>query len=382
ERAETVEAGSPPQAGSPQAGSPQAGSHSTSPGSPACRDAEYQSFAVGEIAIVCSRYELGTIDRVKPFRRGSRRSPKAVLETARGRLLLKRRAAEHDSMRRLVFAHAIQSKLLASGLPLARLVRTRDGQSSVMHEGRVYELFDFVEGRRYDRSVRDTADAGITLARLHTALADSAPSALPGHGSYHDAPVVADGLRTIASRSAGSPEAACCSRLASVYAGASARVRSLGIATWPRQVVHADFHPGNLVFQTPQDDGQPAGARVRAILDFDACRMGARAIDVANAALQFSVLRSDREPASWPDGLDLDRLRAFITAYDRVPGCLLSKAEMAALPWLMTEALIAEATIPIRTSGRFGPYPGEAFLAMVERKTAWVAEHAGAIESL
>ena len=63
---------------------------------------------------------------------------------------------------------------------------------------------------------------------------------------------------------------------------AAVRVRETGIAGWPRQIIHSDFHPGNVIF---------ADKGVRAVVDFDSARVGPRAIDVANGALQFSVTR-------------------------------------------------------------------------------------------
>src|SRR5262245_8225146 len=61
-----------------------------SPSSAPARPAR-AAFEAGELAIVCSRYDIGVIEAVKEFRRGSGRAPKVVLKTDRGRYLLKRR---------------------------------------------------------------------------------------------------------------------------------------------------------------------------------------------------------------------------------------------------------------------------------------------------
>jgi len=67
------------------------------------------------------------------------------------------------------------------------------------------------------------------------------------------------------------------------------------------------------------------------------------------------------------------RFKRFLRGYDEV--MLLSQAEIAAIPWLMIEALIAEAVFPIAATGQFGRMDGMAFLQMVTRKTKWLAEH-------
>jgi hypothetical protein len=51
---------------------------------------------------------------------------------------------------------------------------------------------------------------------------------------------------------------------------------------------------------------------------------------------------------------------------------LLSQAELRAIPWLMIEALIAEAVFPIAATGNFGRMEGVAFLQMVQRKIVWI----------
>ncbi len=333
----------------------------------------HHRFATGELAMACSHYELGVISSVREFRRGSRRSPKAVLDTSRGRVLIKRRSVGRDTPQHVAFSHAVQDRLRERSFPLARLIRSRDGRGSVTVEGQVYEVFEFINGTRYDRSEGQTADAGRTLAYFHRLLAGFAPPGRSAEGSYHANVMVPGVLHGMAS-SLGRPGLGpVCERLSSVYERASARSRELGVSAWPRQVIHCDYHPGNLVF---------ADGMARAVVDFDASRIGPRVLDVANGALQFSVTRSGLDPSEWPVELDLARLHAFLRAYDAVEGCILSRAELRALPWLMIEALIAEAAMPIAATGRFGSIDGGAFLEMVERKSNWLLDTHGTVIEL
>jgi len=138
-------------------------------------------------------------------------------------------------------------------------------------------------------------------------------------------------------------------------------------------VIHGDWHPGNLLFRGPA---------VAAVVDFDAARAEARAIDVANGALQFSMTMAGPDPAAWPEGLDEDRLLAFCRGYDQVEGCRIATSEIGALPWLMMEALIVEAAIPIAATGSFARLEGGAFLGMVERKARWLRESSDRLSGL
>jgi homoserine kinase type II len=97
-------------------------------------------------------------------------------------------------------------------------------------------------------------------------------------------------------------------------------------------------------------------------------------IDVANGALQFSILGGDEDVSKWPEFIDESRFKRFIRGYDEV--MVLSEAEVQAIPWLMAEALIAEAVFPIAATGNFGRLEGLSFLQMVQRKVYWMTHHA------
>ena len=333
----------------------------------------YDRFATGELAMVCSNYELGRIHNVREFRRGSRQSPKVVLETAAGMVLIKRRTPGRATAPHIAFSHSIQNHLSERSFPLARLIPTQTGQGALTLGGFVYEVFSFINGKRYDRTIGPTAEAGRALAYFHRLLSDFSGPGAPVNGSYHAVPAIPEALRALPARIKSPGLETSANNLAVLYEQAAKRVRESGIAGWPRQVIHADYHPGNVIF---------AASGIQAIVDFDSARVGPRALDVANGAMQFSVTRTGLDPMAWPVELDIDRLGAFLGAYDAVEGCILSRAECRALPWLMIEALITEATIPIAATGRFGQIEGSTFLRMVDRKAVWIAETAGELIKL
>src|SRR5207237_1184385 len=84
----------------------------------------------------------------------------------------------------------------------------------------------------------------------------------------------------------------------------------------------------------------------------DTARTCPRVIDIANGALQFSITMRGSDPQRWPVGLDEGRYKRFLRGYETVPGSVISIAELEALPWLMIEALIVEAVVPIAATGR------------------------------
>lgn len=340
------------------------------------RVAERDRFDPPELAIVLSHYDLGVVTRIREYRRGSRRSPKVRIAAERGEFLLKRRAPGRADPRRVAFAQDLQIRLHGLGYPVPTIVRTRSGDTPMLRlDERIYEVFDFVTGVRDDRSEASAREAGRTLGDLHRLLRDHRPPETIEAGSYHAAPGFDGAVGKVPEMIfAAEPSEAIeriearCTFLRRVYHDAAARAIAAGIETWPRRVVHGDWHPGNLLFR----DGS-----VVAVLDFDSARMEPRAVDIANAALQFSMTMTDpADPDAWPDHLDAKRIRALLQGYDEASDDPISGAEREALPWLILEALILESILPIAATGRFAQLSGGAFVRMVLRKVRWLRPRA------
>ena len=324
--------------------------------------------------MVCSHYDVGVIESIKEFKRGSGRAPKVVLKTDRGRFLLKRRQAGPDVEARVKFCHAIQVYLSKRLFPVPPLVKTRrDPSTMLVRDGCIYEVFEFVEGTNYDQSLDATADAGRALGLFHRLLNTfHLHGYRPPSGSYHAAPGLDKHLQ-LAGQRLGGAASEVVERLRGAYSEATEHVRDRGFAGWPLQIVHGDWHPGNMLFR---------GSRVIAVIDYDTARLCPRAADLANGALQFSISMRGGDPAQWPIGLDEGRIKRFCRGYESVPGCVISVAELEALPWLMIEALIVEAVVPIAATGSFAGLSGETFLKMVDANVAWVRDHAKRLSGL
>lgn len=325
-----------------------------------------------ELSSVLSHYDLGVIESIKDFPRGSSRSPKVVFKCDRGVFLLKRRGPGRDDPQKVGFTHQVQSRLERARLPVPRLIATRDGDTMLAFEGHIYELFEFVQSTGYDGGAEATAAAGQALARFHRAVAGHRPDWTPPSGGYHNAARILPHLLAIpervpSGRTPGVELGPVTEILRDAYAGAAERADGAGLPSWPRQIIHGDWHPGNLLFRGP---------RVVAMLDFDAARVEPRVLDIANGALQFSIVMKGEDPDTWPDALDEDRLLAFCRGYDGESGCRIASAEIDALTPLMVEALVVEAVIPIAATGSFARIEGGAFIRMVERKVRWMQDNA------
>jgi len=332
---------------------------------------EPEKFSPQELDECLRRYDIGKVCGVEEFVRGSHRSPKAIITTKRGKYLLKRRHPSRCEPEKIAFTHHMQRFLAEKGFPLPRLIRLRQSDETmlVLEEG-IYEMFEYVAGEHYDRSVEATGDAGRTLAHYHRLLKDFRNEYIPPAGSYHNAGSVRQAItQTICSLPLGHRPPA--ERLLStveslrrIYDASAESADSAGLGEWDIQIIHGDWHPGNMLFSK---------RRVAAVVDYDSVRLQQRVLDAANGLLQFSIVTAGTGPAQWPDQLDTARFEAFARGYaSQLP---LTRREVAILPDLMCEALIAEAAVPIAARGRFGKLNGYVVLEMVDRKARWIRDH-------
>jgi homoserine kinase type II len=328
-----------------------------------------EQLSAEELAIVLSHFDIGILDSIVDYPRGSRKAPKLLVVSEQGKFLLKRRARGKDDPYKVAFAHALQLFLASKQFPLPHLVGTkRDNNSMLQWRNLVYELFEYIPGQSYPQTLEATFDSGRVLSLYHKLLQgfQAEREWQPSGGSYHLAPSVEHGLRKISTdMGADGRIRQLLQYLLESYKHAAEMVEAEGMEHWPRQIVHADWHPGNMLFREN---------RVVAVIDYDSARILPRVIDIANGALQFSIIAGDDDISKWPEYLDESRFKRFLRGYDEV--MLLSEAEIKTIPWLMVEALIAEATFPIAEKGKFGRLEGIPFLDMVQRKIHWLQRSA------
>lgn len=332
-----------------------------------------EQFSSQELAIVLSHYDLGIVSDAAEFPRGSHASAKVVVTTDRGRFLVKRRPRGKDDPFRVAFAHALQNHLASKNFPLPHLIGTKEHNNSMLKiADAIYEVFEFVEGRAYDGAIESTTDAGRTLALYHTLVHEYHPEWEPPRGHYHDSKTVREALPRIADLLVMTPSARdhreellrVVGRLRETYDAAAAAVNQIGMPTWELQIVHSDWHPGNMIF----DEGH-----VVAVIDYDAARVRPRVMDIANGCLQFSMITGGRNLSAWEARTDTDRARAFLRGYDELN--VISQAELKAVPFLMQEATVAQAVPPILKTGTFAGLDGFLFLQVMVKKIEWLRHH-------
>ncbi len=320
-----------------------------------------------------SNYNLGAVQEVREFARGSHSAAKVLVRSDRGRFLVKRRPPGRSDPYRVAFAHTLQRFLASKHFPLPHLVGTKDQNNSMLKLGeKIYEVFEFIEGGPYNGGLVATYEAGKALGLYHTLVRAFRSDYEPPRGHYHDARMVYDAFKPLGLmlvkrshlRGREGELLELLKNLRRAYKRAARAVNELGMADWESQIVHSDWHPGNVLFQNEH---------VVAVLDYDAARIRPRITDVANGCLQFSMVTGGRDLSTWEPRTDLLRAKRFLRGYDEVS--VLARAELAAVPHLMQEVLIAQAIEPILRTGSFAGLDGFEFLKVVLAKVRWLNEN-------
>ena len=308
-----------------------------------------ERFAPRELDDVLSRYELGEIRSVREVVLGTPASPKALVECARGVLLLKRRARGVDAPDLVAFTHELALGCLKAGVCVPPLVGTRDGNNSMVQtDDRVYELSVYIEGNTDPRSVAGAERSGAVLAELHRAMDAVHPTltwAAPVEAAVIDPGRVAPGKGRVDGE------------IVASVRGVLERAAVWSPKSTPG-LVHGDWHPGNLVFR---------GDEPVAVCDFDHARLGAREREVAQGLAQFSLTRGavGQDPAAWPANADLDRLGAHWRGYRAAGGTADAGVVLGLLPGVLMEEGLGAAD------------PRAVWLVL--RKAQWLEDRAGEI---
>ncbi|MGJ8636618.1 MAG: phosphotransferase [Phycisphaerales bacterium] len=307
-----------------------------------------ESFAREEIMRVLEHYPIGTVQSVREMIAGSSEAPKAVIESERGKLMLKRRARglEHASL--VGFAHEVIIGCLGLGVCVPPLIGTAKDNNSMCQIGdRTYELFVFIEGTMFDQSLAHARQAGMLLGELHKAM-DS----------------VTTSFEATVESSVLNPERASAHQLTDETHRAVKRILEYGLDSHranarPAAIVHGDWHPGNMIFEGPE---------VVAICDFDNCRLGSRDRELAQAMVYLSMQRpttgSDQNAPN--DKPSMDHLFEVWDGY-----CAMSpvRASPRLIAGLLPAVLLDEA-LASAPSQR-----GSALINVAVAKAMWFDEH-------
>lgn len=271
---------------------------------------------VGEAREVLAHWGLGVRSRQLVPGSGTANAS-VIVELPQERLLLRRRNPRYARPDWVCFDHALFAHLRSRGLPAPEPVPGPAGRGWLQRGNAIYELFRYVEGQQHiPGNVRELADAGRLLARIHLATTDFTPPAPKPWPRFHDPMLPREGLRDLLAqvRAHGEQEdrVALLRRAEELADALAERLPDDAYWSLPQAVVHGDYHPANLKFRE---------GRVVGLFDWDWASRQPRMVDVADGLLFFCGVRE--EPVRAGDiwsltagfRLERERVRVFGSAY-------------------------------------------------------------------
>lgn len=243
------------------------------------------------------------------------------LTTADGDFVLKI-AHPGDDPDLIAMQSAAMAHVASHGLPVQRVLASLKGEPQPIADGRVTRLLTWIDGELLlfaEPSSDELRVCGATLARLALALRDFDPPA--AHRTFAWDLQRFDELRGV-------------HHSASVDAVFD-RVADVSFEGLPHQVIHNDFHPGNVLVRAGDPD------YIVGILDFGDMLYSARIVDIA-VSLAYLVPETGE---SWKPILP------FVEGYESVTALL--PEEKALLPRLVAARLAQRIIIPsVLANGR------------------------------
>ncbi len=266
-------------------------------------------------------YDLGTVRSARAASHGVVNET-AFAETSAGRYVVRRNQRKLGRAS-LELRHRLLGWLRAHGFPAPRLIPARSGENAVELDGRLFEVFTFIDGDEFnpDRSAH-LVGTGTVLARYHDAIAGF-PDPPADQGPRYSTSSLPGLIERVMQRDMMGDLTEPLNWYDRRAVDLRKALPDTGYMALPQVLIHGDVHRDNLIFR---------GDTVAALIDFDQVTSDARIVDLADALVDFAV---GAAPPDWyPWGvyagpLDADRARNLLLGYCQVNP--LTPAERTAL---------------------------------------------------
>jgi len=262
-----------------------------------------------------------------------------ILNADDKKYFLRGRNMNYSTEQEILYDHSLLNHLAKMGIPVAVPLLSSEGKTWAKVDGRVYELYEYISGRRFDsRSIADLKNMAVALAKYHTAVEGFVPQGSKSRAmKREDHPtLITPILEEMRSEAEGSTSMII-TRLINELQSVLDKVPDDKYLQLPQLVIHGDLHPANVIFGCADNVY---------FNDFDWASIQAKVRDISDGILFFASRRESQidigDIVSLTQTFEIDpqRSRIFLKAYRRLND--VTRDEIKALPWMMRSRWIQE----------------------------------------
>lgn len=237
--------------------------------------------------IIRKNYDLGEVQKPQLVRMAHQnRHRKLVVETSKGRFLVKTYKRDLETLDTLAFQHRLSEHLHKNGLPVARIVPTRSGKRICELDTWALELQQFIEGSPMQVTKNTLIRAGDALGRFHVVCRDfPCPDRETRKWRFSEVPRETFGKLYSIAVSTGERKNVdhWCNLIALFLQEAGRALHHDTAIQFETGLVHGDWHSGNLIFQ---------GERLAAIVDLEFAGAGCFLEDLSYAVSNLCIRKA------------------------------------------------------------------------------------------
>jgi Ser/Thr protein kinase RdoA (MazF antagonist) len=312
--------------------------------------------------VIEEHYDVGAVQRPEQMPSAhQRRHRKLVVQTDAGKFLCKTYSTDLRVLDNLRFQHRLSDHLHAHGLPVARILRAKNGKGIVELATWALELQHFVEGGGMQITTPNLITSARALGKFHAVCRDfPVPPRDARMWRFSEVPRgVFEKLYRIAWQQSPTPQIAdACNRIALFLKEAQAALSLEKRGEFETGLIHGDWHGGNLLFR---------GEELVAIVDLEFAGDGCYLEDIAYGLSNLCV-RTSVNPQQLRE-----RVYAVLDYYQFHRS--LAFAEMVALYYAVGIKHVATVSYQTQQAGgKIAGFTAAEWIFILDFQTQWLAE--------
>lgn len=313
--------------------------------------------------VIRKHYDLGEVQLPRQLEAAhQRRHRKMIVDTDKGRFLVKTYKRDPVVLDALRFQHRLSDHLDANGLPVARIQRARDGKGIVEVDTWALELQEFVDAEPMRVTTSTLTTSARALGRFHK-VCQGLPAPPRDVNMWRFSEVPRTPFKKffeMARQEAGEQKIVNhCNAIALFLRDAAAALDISKRSEFEIGLIHGDWHGANLLFR---------GEELAAIVDLEFAGQGCYLEDIAYAISNLCIRTTvNEEKMKMRTNIILDYYQFSRT---------LSYAELVALFYAVGVKHITTVSYQTQQAGKVAGYTPAEWLFRLDVQTRWLAEQA------